>query len=127
MQTSTSPDLPKRSRYYQGMIDFELIEKGCRYRELNRSFIIFICTFDPFDDGRCIYTFENRCRQDPALVLNDETQKIFLNSKGDMSEVPEDLRAFLEYLNGKASEHPFIIRLDDEVHKARRNENWRRH
>lgn len=38
MQTSTSPDLPKRSRYYQGMIDLELIEKGRRYRELNRSY-----------------------------------------------------------------------------------------
>ena len=32
-------------------------------------YIIFICTFDPFSDGRHIYTFENRCLEDLSLAL----------------------------------------------------------
>lgn len=42
MQTTSSKDLPKRSRYYQGMIDLNQIEKGAFYRDLNKSFVIFI-------------------------------------------------------------------------------------
>ena len=43
MQTATKKNLPKRTRYYQGMIDLNLIEKGSGYEELKRSYIIFIC------------------------------------------------------------------------------------
>ena len=41
---STKKELPKRSRYYQGIIDLNLIEKGVTYSALNQSFVIFICT-----------------------------------------------------------------------------------
>jgi len=68
MQTSPQSYLPKRSRYYQGMIDLNLIEKGELYDKLNTSYVIFICTFDPFNKGRHVYHFENRCIDDPALA-----------------------------------------------------------
>lgn len=38
MQTVHEEGLPKRSRYYQGMIDLSLIEKGEPYKNLNRSY-----------------------------------------------------------------------------------------
>lgn len=126
MRTTNTGDLPKRSRYYQGMIDLDLIEKGALYRELNKSIIIFICTFDLFGENRYMYTFENRCIQNPKLALRDETRKIFLNSKGDVSEASENMKAFLSYLNGNISDNPFVIRLDSAVHKARTNQEWRR-
>lgn len=34
MQTTENRNLPKRSRYYQGMIDLNLIERGADYGEL---------------------------------------------------------------------------------------------
>ena len=43
MQKTLKTDLPKRSRYYQGMIDLNLIERGAKYKELKLSFVIFIC------------------------------------------------------------------------------------
>lgn len=46
MQTTKYEELPKRSRYYQDIIDLNLIEKGEAYDILNTSYIIFICTFD---------------------------------------------------------------------------------
>ena len=30
MQTTSQKDLPKRSRYYQGMVDLNLIERGAK-------------------------------------------------------------------------------------------------
>ena len=59
MQVSNTKELPKRSRYYQGMIDLQLIDRGQHYKKLNRSYIIFICPFDLYGKGRHIYTFEN--------------------------------------------------------------------
>lgn len=40
MQTTRQKDLPKRTRYYQGMIDLNLIQKGMRYSELKKSYVI---------------------------------------------------------------------------------------
>jgi len=34
MQTKVKKELPKRSRYYQGMIDMNLIERGAKYKDL---------------------------------------------------------------------------------------------
>lgn len=53
MQVSNTKELPKRSRYYQSMIDLQLIDKGEFYKKLNRSYIIFICLFDTF--GNIMY------------------------------------------------------------------------
>ena len=48
MQTSKKDNLPKRTRYYQGMIDLNLLERGADYKELKKSYVIFICPFDQF-------------------------------------------------------------------------------
>ena len=49
MQIIDTKELPKRTRYYQSMIDLQLIDKGEHYNKLKPCFIIFICPFDPFD------------------------------------------------------------------------------
>lgn len=69
MQAARTSHLPRRSRYYQSMIDLELLEKGAAYVRLRRSFVIFICLSDVFQKGRHIYTFENRCVEDTGLAL----------------------------------------------------------
>lgn len=40
MQTTSAGELPKRSRYYQGMIDLQLLDKNESYKKLNKSYII---------------------------------------------------------------------------------------
>lgn len=70
--------LPKRSRYYQSVMDSEILKKGLHYSRLNDSYIIFICTFDPFGLGQYVYTFRNICEENPNLQLGDKTTKIFL-------------------------------------------------
>ncbi len=48
MQVTDTKELPKRSRYYQSVIDLQLIDKGQHYKLLKPSYIIFICPFDVF-------------------------------------------------------------------------------
>ena len=126
MQTVHEKGLPKRSRYYQGMIDLGLIEKGEPYTKLNESYVIFICTFDPFGKKESVYTFENMCREVDGLALGDETHKIFLNAKGTSKNISPELKAFLRYVSGIKSDNTFVKKLDEAVNKAKSNVEWRR-
>ena len=91
MQVTDTGELPKRTRYYQSLIDLQLIDKGEAYRKLKPSYIIFICPFDLFEQGRHIYTFVNTCQEDGKTLLEDGTTKIFLNTDSDMDDVSESL------------------------------------
>ncbi|MDE7271936.1 MAG: Rpn family recombination-promoting nuclease/putative transposase [Lachnospiraceae bacterium] len=71
MQVAPKRNLPKRSRYYQGMIDLNSIEKGARYNVLKKSYVIFVCMFDPFKENLPVYTFTNRCKEMLELELGD--------------------------------------------------------
>ena len=97
MQTTNKKNLPKRMRYYQGIIDINIIDKGEDYNKLKKSYVIFICDYDEFGIGRHIYTFENTCIQEPALKLNDDTVKIILNTKGTMDDVSDEVKELLHY------------------------------
>ena len=106
MQTTIKRNLPKRMRYYQGMIDLNILEKGDDYQNLKKSYVIFICTFDPFGMGRHIYTFENHCNEDTSLTLNDGTVKIILNTKGTLDDVSPEMKRLLDYVDGKVYRIP---------------------
>lgn len=125
MQTTNRKELPRRSRYYQGMIDLNTIEKGESYKKLKESFVIFICTFDPFGEGRSQYTFENICFEDYTLKLNDGAKKIFFNTADYMKEENEDIREFLRYVNGEKSNNSFVKELEDKVTVVKSNKEWR--
>ncbi len=125
MQASDTKELPKRSRYYQSLIDLQLIDKGQTYQKLNHSFIIFICLKDIFGYGRHIYTFENLCKEDPCISMGDETVKIFLNAAGCMEDVNDGLKAFLDYVAGKNTNDTFVQELNKAVKEAKQNREWR--
>jgi len=125
MQTTENRNIPKRTRYYQGMIDLNILEKGDNYKDLKRSFVIFVCTFDLFGEGRHIYTFENRCIQNPELSLGDETTKIILNTKGTMDDVTPEMKTLLDFIDGKEPQDDFTRELDEAVRSVRKNEKWR--
>ena len=98
MQTTANRNLPKRSRYYQGMIDINLLSKSMNYSKLKKSFVIFICTFDPFDRDAYVYTFQNTCKEYPEMELGDDTYKIFFNTNGKNGNVSSELKELLEYI-----------------------------
>ncbi len=121
MQAAHAANLPQRSRYYQNLIDVDLLGRGVDYRMLNRSFVIFICMEDIFHKGRHIYTFENRCREDKELHLGDGAVKIFLNPCSDMDDVSPELRNFLKYLAEGTATDEYTRKLVEAVETAKRD------
>ena len=125
MQTTGMKWIPKRMRYYQGMIDLNILEKGSSYKSLKKSFVIFVCTFDLFGKGLHMYTFENRCVQDLELPLGDGTIKIILNTKGIKDDVSQEMKRLLNFIDGQEPEDDFTRELAEAVQSVRDNEKWR--
>lgn len=116
--------LPKRSRYYQSVMDSEILKKGVHYSRLNDSYIIFICTFDPFGLGQYVYTFRNICEENPNLQLGDKTTKIFFNTKSKQENIPENIKNLFAYIEtGKVSDD-LTQKLEEEILQLRNDEKW---
>lgn len=107
MQKRNRGHIPKRTRFYQALLDAPLLKSGEEgFDNLNTTFIVVICTFDLFGYGKYRYTFENRCKEVPELVLGDECNKIILNTRGDNDEeVEKELVDFLHYVEKSCDEN----------------------
>ena len=125
MQATDKTNLPKRMRYYQGMIDLNILNKGTDYEELNKSFVIFICTFDPFEQNRYIYTFQNICREDTNIVLKDDEIKVAVNVKGRIGNISKELKAVLDYIAKGIAKTNYTKELDVAVQRVKNDEEWR--
>ena len=125
MEATKRIHLPKRSRYYQAMIDLNIIERGEKYDKLKKSFVIFICLKDPFDRGMHLYSFENRCKEIPELLLGDETIKVFVNAAGTANDVSPEMADFLKYLVEGVGDSPLVNKIDAAVQNARAHAEWR--
>lgn len=76
LQMIDTRELPKRARYYQGMLDLDALGKGVNYDELKEQYILFLCPEDIFKAGKPVYQFQNREETDPNILLGDlSTQK----------------------------------------------------
>ena len=121
MQITDSDNLAKRIRYYQGLIDMDKLKRGQPYKKLGESFIIFICTFDRFGKGRHMYTFKETCAEVPNLLLGDGATKIFLNTKGKLDDVADDLKAFLDYVESGIVSGKFTEDFNETVQVVKSN------
>ena len=118
----------KRIRYYHSQMDMELLLSGEPYEELPTSYVIFVCNFDPFDQGKCCYTFENHCMEVDGLTLGNGCRSILLNAKGiNVEEVSPQLAAFLEFIredtptNDTEAADEFVKKLQNTVRKVKRD------
>ena len=126
MQIRHTRGLPQRVRYYQGRIDSEMLKHGQKYASLRRSYVIFICPFDPFDLGLHRYDFANYCRQDKALALDDGRTAIFLNTKGIKNDVSKGLRNFLDYVDNRDVDNDkYVDELKGYIQNLSKNTEWR--
>ena len=91
-------DLPRRSRYYQSLMDSKLLQSKSRYQHLPDMITIWILPYDPFGDDRMIYTIKNMVVENSNLVYNDGITKIILYTKGTKggSKELKDLLTYLE-------------------------------
>ncbi len=118
-------NLPKRSRYYQGMMDLNLLESGAHYNALKSSYVIFICTYDPFNEKLCCYEFQNLCLDKHDILFNDGRKILIFNTKGTNVNVTREVKEFLEYIETGKVTNEFLKKLNLEVKKVRQNKEWR--
>ncbi len=126
MQTANSRILPRRSRYYHSITDIAHLTRGESFSELPDSYVIFICTFDPFGKDLARYEFRNLCVEDPTIDLGDGAYKVFINAKGREEKVSGDMRAFLDYLCGKKPSSELTHYIASSIEAAKGNKTWER-
>ncbi|MBR3623048.1 MAG: hypothetical protein IKN43_06850, partial [Selenomonadaceae bacterium] len=103
-----------------------VLRKSQDYTELKKSYVIFICTFDPFPKNKLkLYTFTNRCHEKSDLDLGDDAVKIFLNTKGNFGKVDNDIDKFLAYIDGKAAEGKFTKDIAAEAERIKQHKETR--
>lgn len=126
LQTTDEKNLELRSRYYQGVMDIDELERGELFFNMKESFIIFICMFDPFGQNLPIYTVKQTFAENNKLFFDDKTHKIFYNVNA-FEKLSDDVetKAFLKYLCKKQSTTKFTQSLERAVHKNRNNQYWR--
>lgn len=129
MQKRKRGNIPKRTRFYQSLIDAPLLKSGEEsFDRLKPSVIVVICGFDLYGYGQYRYSFSNRCLEVDDLELGDETSKIILNTKGtnDAEEDPT-LISFLHYVENSSEEvleensDPRLKRLHEIIESIRSN------
>lgn len=126
VQTSDKRNISKRMRYYQSVIDIDILIPGNDYNDLKESYVIFICNYDPYKENRYIYTFENRCVEDTDLPFGDETMKVIVNTKGTVGKISGELKELLIYLDSGIITGEYTKQLEDAVEMVKASEE-RRH
>ena len=105
MQMRRKKALGKRSRYYHSQIVMEVLESGEEYETIPDTFVIFVCDFDPFGKGLYCYTFQNECKEDRDVKLEDGCCTIFLSTQGKKEElVSPELVRFLKFVTADLEE-----------------------
>ena len=129
-QNSDDTNIAKRSRYYQAEMDVAELKPGDDYDKLPESYVIFICTFDPFGKGLYQYTFSEKCEQN-GMPLGDGTHKIFLSTKGtNEDEVSPVLIHFLKYFENSTDDmvatvnDKSISRLHNRITEIKKSREW---
>lgn len=126
MQTVDTLELPKRARYYQGVMDVDSLKVGEMYKNLNDSYVIFLCLDDIFHHGLPVYSFQNRCDENPDILLDDKTYKIFFNAKKYDKMSTEEERDFFAFLSKGEAGSDFTKELNTLVVKVKKNAEWRK-
>ena len=128
MQTGHRLELPKRSRYYQAAADIDNTPPSGLYSEMRDNYVIFICTFDPFLQGKAFYKFENICLDcEQPLRLNDGTYKIFLNTSAkDLTLLDRELKLFYDYICNGEIDSRLTERINNSITKIKEDRETRR-
>ena len=132
LQTYKQDAIGKRTRYYQSMIDIDSLMKGQDYDELLDSYVLFICTYDPFmkDEkngfGLPCYTFRNTCAENSAVSLDDNSIKVIYNANAYESVKDKKVRDFLHFVKTNDPDgNDFNILLSDTVERLKEDEKFR--
>ena len=123
LQNGHRLELPRRSRFYQAAADIDNTQPGGLYSQMKDNYVIFICTFDPFLQGKAFYKFENICLDcSPPLPLKDGTYKLFLNTAAeDLTLLDPELKLFYDYIRKGRADSDLARTIDNKIAVIKEN------
>ena len=108
------PSLPRRNRFYTGIIDVQTLRSGAAYADVADLVIINILSYDPFGAGELWYEARNNLITHPDIPYEDGVRHIYLYCNGRLNpavleqvgiEDGETLRDMLHYFcNSKTTQ-----------------------
>ena len=116
--------LSKRVRYYHSKIDMHYLEASEKYKKLPQVWVIFITSFDPFDQNRLVYTIKNHCVEVPDMDYDDGATTLLLYVDGDPEGYPKELVQLLAYMKNSIPENvcnPDLAQIHSCVDKVKKD------
>ena len=132
LQRTSITDLAQRARLYSSSMDVAMLDKGEGFGSMRTSYVIFLCTFDPFSKDEKVYRFSTMCEDVQGLPLGDRRYIMFLNSRGSKGVSNLDMDELFRYLNGGVeaigmeTRSGLVAVLDKYVQKYNRDDDWRK-
>jgi len=127
LQTYEDGDLIMRNRYYHSLIAVDNLNKGAMYSEMKRSYVIFICSYDPFKMGLPVYTARTRFDEKLGAVVDDGAVSVFLNCSSKDDSIGDDMRKFFKYIREKSpSKEGLTKSIENDLLEAKNQKKWRR-
>ena len=132
LQRTSITDLAERARLYSSSMDVGMLDKGESFGNIRTSYVIFLCTFDPFERDEKVYRFSTMCEDVQGLPLGDRRYIMFLNSRGSKGSSSLDMDELFRYLNGGVgaigmeTRSGLVAVLDKYVQKYNRDDDWRK-
>ena len=124
MQTVIKTDEGLRMRYYQSLMDIELLNRGENYRNLKETYVLFICLTDPIGEGKAVYNFVTK-EIDGECILNDRIHKVLYNAGAFEKSGDPKVKAFLRYIKEKSVTDQLTKQIQDAVTECKHQEKWR--
>ena len=132
LQRTSITDLAERARLYSSSMDIAMLDKGEGFGSIRTSYVIFLCTFDPFARDEKVYRFATMCENVQGLPLGDRRYIMFLNSRGSKGVSNLHMDELFRYLNGGVeaigmeTRSNLVTILDKYVQKYNRDDDWRK-
>ena len=112
---NTSDSIEKRSRYYQSVIDRELLKRSMDYDKMPECFIIFICNFYHVGKGLAKYERVSFYKGTDKEYC-DGSHVILLNTRyTDRSNVSDSIAEYLDYIRDNNDTANFSTALAQEA------------
>ena len=129
-------DIGRRTRYYQGVLDTATLPKGKDYSSLKETYIVFICTFDPFGLGLPVYTVEKVFKEGRGkkhdgedgcddIKYDDGANTIFYNCPAWEKCSEQQPRALMKYVDTQRADSELTHKIDERIKDERETQRLR--
>jgi hypothetical protein len=114
MQIGHYDTLPLRFRGYQSIFDSSYWRRGDSFNKLKETYIIFLCTNDPFSKQLPIYSFQPVCEQNYTMDVDFKMHWLALNAQA-FKNAPISVKYLLEYMKTNTPSDDSLVQKIDKV------------